>query len=284
KLAEIPLFPQMLNYYTSSSSATLPPPSLPIGFEVESQNTRFGAYRVRGFDPDSAVHMMGLVLVIYLVGVQIINFALGGGMTGVAESFEDSITTVDLLLNAAPLIILSLVGVGLGLRRNWSQTMQRLGLGLPTFEGLAVAGVLTIGLLFFVGIVSVIWMGLVSGETFEEQTEASDALSNSVSTLWLAFMVAATAAIGEEIAFRGALQPVFGLWPTSIIFALTHIQYTLTPASLIILGVALGFGWMRKRYNTTAAIATHFMYNFIPLALVVIAPEEEAFLRVLGLM
>jgi membrane protease YdiL (CAAX protease family) len=69
---------------------------------------------------------------------------------------------------------------------------------------------------------------------------------------------------------------VFGLWPTSILFALIHMQYTLTPATLIILGVALGFGWLRQRYNTTVAIMAHFLYNFIPLAVNVYAPEETA--------
>jgi hypothetical protein len=206
-------------------------------------------------------------------------------LAGVAEGLEEGgITPLDLLVQLVLLVSVSVVGVGLAVRRSGRQIVQRLGLGVPTLEGIAAAGGMTIGLLIFVAIVASAWQGLVSEETFEQQTEASDALSGGVTTLWLAFMVAATAAIGEEIAFRGALQPVFGLWPTSIIFALTHIQYTLTPAALIILGVALGFGWLRQGYNTTVAIMTHFMYNFIPLALVVLVPEEEAILRLLGLM
>jgi len=80
-------------------------------------------------------------------------------------------------------------------------------------------------------------------------------------------IVAGGAAIGEEIAFRGALQPVFGLWPTALFFALVHIQYTLTPAALIIFGVALGLGWLRRRYNTTTSIVAHFLYDFSLFAL-----------------
>jgi uncharacterized protein len=67
--------------------------------------------------------------------------------------------------------------------------------------------------------------------------------------------------------FRGALQPVFGLWITSIFFALLHTQYTLTPASLTIVVVALGLGWLRRRYSTAASIVAHFVYNFVLLAL-----------------
>ena len=130
----------------------------------------------------------------------------------------------------------------------------------------------------------VIMSGLNDAEVMLELAEAGedDALAESVDTLGLAFLLAATAAVGEEIAFRGALQPVFGFWPTAILFALTHMQYTLTPAALIIFGVAIVFGWIRQRFSTTMAIFTHFFYNFIPLALTVALPEE-AFALTLGL-
>jgi membrane protease YdiL (CAAX protease family) len=78
-------------------------------------------------------------------------------------------------------------------------------------------------------------------------------------------------ALGEEVFFRGALQPVFGLGLTSVFFALLHTQYTLTPASAGIFLVSLGMGWLRQRYSTTAAIFAHFAYNFIQLALVALA-------------
>jgi membrane protease YdiL (CAAX protease family) len=42
------------------------------------------------------------------------------------------------------------------------------------------------------------------------------------------------------------------------------MQYTLTPAILMILIAALGLAWLRERYSTTASIIAHFVYNFIP--------------------
>src|SRR5690606_22175089 len=117
----------------------------------------------------------------------------------------------------------------------------------------------------------------------EEQTEASSALAESINTVGLAFTLAATAAIGEEIAFRGALQPIFGFWATALIFAISHVQYTLTPASLLIFFVAIALGWVRKQFNTTTAILVHFLYNFVPLLLLVVAEEEttSGFIRLL---
>jgi membrane protease YdiL (CAAX protease family) len=264
-----PLFPQMLNYYTTDSimvpRSALLTPSPSVG-QMENES-KPGSYQVRGFDPDSVVHMVALVMCVYLVGVQMINYILGGGQSGVAKMYEGGLTGWDLLVNSAPFVILAPLGVGPGLRRNSSLVLKRLGLEKPTLEGVMAAGAMTIVLFIFVSVIAAAWMGLVSKQTYEEQTKASDALSQSVTSLGLAFLLAATAAVGEEIAFRGALQPVLGLWPTALIFAFTHVQYTLTPAWLILLGVAVGFGWIRERYSTTVSMMTHFAYDFIPLAI-----------------
>jgi len=120
-----------------------------------------------------------------------------------------------------------------------------------------------------VTVIGAIWSATTPPEVFREQNSLSELIGGSVNTLGMGFLLAATAAIGEEIAFRGTLQPVFGLWPTTLLFALVHIQYTLTPATLIIVIVGFGLGWLRRRYNTTPAIVTHFLYNFVSIALVI---------------
>jgi len=267
-----PLFPQILNYYTEEMVSE---PSMPPMPAVHAADDRRQSSRARGgFRPDSIVHLAAMYICLYGVGLQVITFALGGGLTGLAETYENGLGIADLLANFIPFVVLSLFGVGLGTRRNWTQVRERLGLYWPGQRGIMIALVLVVALFVFVATLSAIWMALVSEETYEEQTKASDALAESVNSVWLAFLVAAMAAIGEEVAFRGALQPVFGLWPTAIVFTLIHAQYTLTPAWLIILGVAVTFGWLRDRYGTGAAMITHFFYNFIPLLISVTAPEE----------
>jgi membrane protease YdiL (CAAX protease family) len=271
-----PLFPQMLNYYTTDS-IMVPRPSAPehSSWPVQTAEKEPESYQVRGFNPASMVHLVAVAYCLYFLGVQFISFILGGGLQGVAETYqEEGLSGWDLILNAVPFLVLSFLGVGLGLRRDLSQSLKRLGLGIPTGRGVLVSFGVTIGLFIFVVMVASLWAAIVPEDVYKEQTQASDALSNSVKTIGLAFLLAATAAVGEEIAFRGALQPVFGFWPTAIIFSLTHIQYTLTPAWLIIFGVALTFGWIRLHYNTTVSILTHFLYNFIGLALTVAIPHE----------
>jgi membrane protease YdiL (CAAX protease family) len=276
--AGTPLFPQMLNYYTAETRQQAEGTQIwNIPSARSSILAQTGPY---GFNPASLVHMLALVFICYLIGNTIVNFVLGGGLSGVAEEYSTSgLTSTDLLLNMLPMVVLPVAGVGLGIRRNGRQVLDRLGLKLPTLDGLGMGIGAAIGLIIFATIMAALWQTLVSPETFEQQTEASEALTNSVTTIGLAFLVAATAAIGEEIAFRGAMQPIFGFWPTALIFALTHIQYTLTPASLIILGVALVFGWLRARYNTSVAMIAHFLYDFIPLALFVVYPDAVLLLH-----
>ena len=95
-----------------------------------------------------------------------------------------------------------------------------------------------------------------------------------MATLPLSLAISLVVAFGEEIFFRGALQPVFGIWLTSLFFAVIHTQYTLTPATLMIFITALALGWLRQRHSTSAAIIGHFVYNFIQLALAVLAGTQ----------
>ena len=77
---------------------------------------------------------------------------------------------------------------------------------------------------------------------------------------WL--LLAAAAGLSEELLFRGALQPIFGIVPTSLIFAVSHVQYGLSPATLTVFMLSVVLGIIRKRSNTTVAILVHGGYNF----------------------
>jgi membrane protease YdiL (CAAX protease family) len=215
------------------------------------------------------------VIVIYFVGFQALNYFLADGLEGLAD--EIGVNYSILIANFIPMIVIPLMGVGLFMRRDWRQSMLRLGirpLSLMDFlKSVGISGVVTFGLVVWAIIVGLIWQGLVSEETLREQTEASNALADSITTLGLAFAVAVTAGVGEEIAFRGAMQPVFGFWFTTVIFVAAHTQYALTPAWLIILVVALAFALLRKYFDTTTAIMTHFLYDFTLLILLLVSNE-----------
>jgi membrane protease YdiL (CAAX protease family) len=217
-----------------------------------------------GFDPESPVHMTALVFCCYLFANTVIEFVLAGGMTGLADelSQQGGFAIDSQILNMTLFILFALLGVGMTVRRSFFQTLERLGLRAPTPRELLIGAgtaLLMIGVAIGVGF---FWQIIVGEDTLQEQTQVSALLSQSITTLGVALIISGTAAIGEEIAFRGALQPIFGLGVTSIFFALIHIQYALTPATLIIIVVGFALGVLRQRYNTTTAIIAHFLYNY----------------------
>jgi hypothetical protein len=227
------------------------------------------------YNPVSSVHTTALVLVLLSVSVFVGQFVQQGGLSGLADALQDgdSLVASSLVLYAVLRVAIAFLGVGWAIRRTLPQSLERLGLRLPTADDLrwGIGGGIVLYAVFLV--TATIWVTLVSPEQFEEQTSAANQIAQMFNTLPLALILSISAAFGEEILFRGALQPVFGWIPTSIFFALLHIQYTLTPATLIIFLVSLGLGWIRKRQSTTAAIIAHFLYNFVPLVLQVIITQ-----------
>jgi membrane protease YdiL (CAAX protease family) len=91
----------------------------------------------------------------------------------------------------------------------------------------------------------------------------NQSLLGDFDTVWEWFLLAVAAGLGEELLFRGALQPVFGILTTSLIFAVSHVQYGFSPAALAILLLSIVLGIIRKRQNTTMAILVHAGYNFV---------------------
>lgn len=160
-------------------------------------------------------------------------------------------------------ITLSALGVGWGLRRDWRVVLLRLGLRPPTRQdwlaGLVLGSLLSIAMILaMVGLRS---LGLADASGARPLV---DLLRDS----WpAALLVAILAATGEEILFRGALQPVFGLGISSLFFALIHVQYGLSPAMLVLFFIGVGFGMVRVRFSTTASIICHAAYNFLPFLL-----------------
>jgi membrane protease YdiL (CAAX protease family) len=85
-------------------------------------------------------------------------------------------------------------------------------------------------------------------------------------TLAGAVALSAGSALGEEVFFRGYLQPRVGLLVTSLVFALAHFSYASVSevAAVFLLALALG-GLYRWTGNLWAPIAAHFVFNLVNL-------------------
>ena len=223
------------------------------------------------FNPESTVHTTAFVLSTVLLCVNLGNLVLGGGLEGLAESYaQDNNFVSSAILQQALWLFAAFLGIGLFIRRDAQSAFRRLGLRLPTGDDIFPGVGLGLLMVIFVLVLGVVWSLFTPAETLESQSAASEQIANALSTIHVALVISLLVSIGEETFFRGALQPVFGIGLTSVFFALMHIQYTLTPASLAVFILALGVGWLRRRHSTTASIIAHFTYNFAQLALVIL--------------
>jgi membrane protease YdiL (CAAX protease family) len=77
-------------------------------------------------------------------------------------------------------------------------------------------------------------------------------------------LLAGAAGIGEEVLFRGVLQPAMGLWLTSLVFGLLH---ALTPTYFLLATLmGLYLGWLQlETDNLVVPIGVHWAYDVIAL-------------------
>ena len=212
------------------------------------------------FDERNQLHRAAALLVTAHAAWSLMRLLLPPGADG--ESFfpaDLSGVLYNLLTAALAYLVFSLLGAGWLLRRDLDGVLRRLGLRIPTRRDW-LAG-LAAGLLAFGGMMLAANFISSTANGYSGASELFDIVKVSLPAALLAAILSSA---GEEIFFRGALQPVFGLWVSSALFTLIHAQYGLSPELLILFFVSIGFGLLRKRVNTSAAIIAHASYNFAP--------------------
>jgi membrane protease YdiL (CAAX protease family) len=82
------------------------------------------------------------------------------------------------------------------------------------------------------------------------------------------FILAVASSVGEELLFRGALQPWMGLWAQALVFALLHVgpgvRFLPWTISALIMGIAFGF-MFEGMGDLGGPIVAHFTINFVNL-------------------
>ena len=92
---------------------------------------------------------------------------------------------------------------------------------------------------------------------------------SGLNPLWIAVM----AGCGEEALFRGALQPIIGLWLSSLIFMVAHSQsyqfrtmnWQKAIFALLIFLLSLLIGWLFSAIGLIAAIVMHATWDLVGL-------------------
>jgi len=219
-------------------------------------------------DSGNAVHATALSLTATAFGLNLFQMAALGPLVFAAVASEQlsqqlQQTYLDVLVfPLLTFVAATLLGVGLYIRRNQDQALLRLGLTMPTARQLLVVVAVTVALIGLAIVTEQLWAA-VDPQSLEQVGGLSKALLGNMTGLAGAFAIGAAAAIGEEGFFRGAYQPRMGLVLTALLFASFHVQYGITPATVLVLFIGLVLGVIRQRASLTACILVHFLYNFI---------------------
>jgi len=221
-------------------------------------------------DPLRTVHAVALSMGA-LVLLQTV-FIMGVGIQTMADMMTQSAETgVETGAVSIPgswfstlmMVLFGAVGIGWLIRRDGRQTLQRLGIVMPSAMQLLISvgvGALLVGVIMVLEMASAA-LGWGVDEDVARLTEQM--LGGLMTTIPGILTIGLAAGIGEEALMRGAAQPRLGLLLTSVIFALLHANYGITLSTLAVLIVGLGLGIVRQRMNTTSAMAVHATYNII---------------------
>lgn len=221
-------------------------------------------------DPESTIHTTALVFAVYQIGLSLGQMAFIGDLETLADA-ELALTIWDVLLTGLPLTLFALVGVGLFIRRDGRRTVQRLGLLRPTWKQLLIAVGITALLLGFDYGVNLAWQA-VDPSGYDLLDRVTDNLFGNLMTVGGALVLGLSAGISEELLFRGAVQPRLGLFLATFLFAIGHLQYGLTVATLEVFLIGLVLGLMRKWTHTTLCIFVHASYNIVGVLLGLLQP------------
>lgn len=216
---------------------------------------------VLNINPENPVHTLALALAVILLGMQVTLVTFTDVLA--SDRSQPPLSVLDLFAQELPFLILAATGVGLYIRRNTAQTVQRLGVVRPAWWqvslALAAAGVF---FAFAQGIdaLSHQWTPQVAHNVdITTQHLFSGVLGSPAGIVALALLPA----ICEEVLFRGALQPRLGLVVTALLFTSIHTQYSISFDTLGVFILAIGLGLIRKYANTTTSGVAHATYNLM---------------------
>lgn len=88
--------------------------------------------------------------------------------------------------------------------------------------------------------------------------------------LWMIIFISFCAGVGEELLFRAAIQPLWGIWITSIVFVAIHgylnpFDWRLSVYGIYLTVVIIGIGLMYEYWGIWASAAAHTAIDIVLL-------------------
>lgn len=210
--------------------------------------------RPLGLDPASPVHAVAVVAMLLTVLSSIVLFVDLQEEPSASVPFH----ATDSLVSVASDLALALAGVGFLLTRDARAALGRLDvrpLRLPQV-GWAVAT----ALVFNIAVAVMEWTESLMLPDLHALEARFDYEFIGIPPVVGAALVSLAAGVGEEVLFRGALQPRLGIGLSAALFAILHVQYQI-PGILMIFVVGVALGFVKRRTSTTFTIVVHVVYD-----------------------
>jgi len=157
----------------------------------------------------------------------------------------------------------SLFAVGFPRKRTLMEACDRLGLTRPRSRQILLAAAGVLGLVVAMTVLEALSLRLwnAMGWNTTDQKAFEMLFSFAVGPVG-AVVIGLTAGLGEELVFRGVLQPRLGILISTLLFTGIHaLQYNFD-GLLQVLVLSLIFGLIRKFSNTTLSAIVHGGYDF----------------------
>jgi CAAX protease family protein len=228
--------------------------------------------RLRGDFWTDPPTFLALWLFVMVLANNAVSFLLFNQLPNVESFFSAGrLSPGTVLTSQLPFVVVALLGVGLGVRRNARETLGRLGYGALSARHMGVV-VPFVGVALALSVVADALFSRLQPDLYRKVGEISDNLFDPAglspaSALLFALLVGVGAGLGEETLFRGAIQPKLGIVATSVLFTSMHVQYG--PSLLLgyVFLLSMGLGLLRDRINTTASFLAHVVYNTLAILL-----------------
>jgi membrane protease YdiL (CAAX protease family) len=221
-------------------------------------------------DPDTFRHWLGLVALVWFTLMPIASLPLLGGRPPLQALVERQggleggalPAWYDLLYGLGWTVVLCLGAVGYPAWASLRAALVRLGLTWPGWRPVLAGVVLSVlmvpvflGLDFLTArVIEALGLAPTSSAWIEQLFGREFGVSGALAA-------ALSAGLGEELIWRGVIQPRYGLLPAALGFAAMHgFQYG--PDGLIsVLCAGVILGVVRQRSNTTVAAVVHGGYD-----------------------
>ncbi len=225
--------------------------------------------RIWPLDPDVPRHWIGLIALVWFTAMPIAALPLMGGRPPLEVLLQRHgpeplapFVWQDLLYSLAWTVLLCLAAVGYPAWTALTGALRRLGLTWPGWRSIGVGLGLSVAMVPMFFALDYVTAAVMEAVGLAPTSSAwIDQLFGRTFGLAGAVAAAVTAGLGEELIWRGVIQPRYGLPLAALGFAAMHgFQYG--PDGLLsVLAAGLLLGLVRARSNTTVAAVMHGGYD-----------------------